>query len=54
MEVIVKFAFERETKNTRRYQEVAADGEAVIGTLYIQKSAFTKPVDNLTVIIKEG
>jgi hypothetical protein len=36
----VEFEFERATKNTFRFAEVAEDGAAVIGTLYMQKSAF--------------
>ena len=36
----LKFAKEKETKNTVRYQEVPSDGaDTVIGPLYIQKSA---------------
>ena len=35
------FEFERETKNTARFQEVPAKGEPkLIGTLYVQKWAF--------------
>lgn len=46
------FQFERETKNTRRYSEVAEDGEAVVGTLYVQKSALDGLGDgDLTVTI---
>lgn len=49
--VSVKFAFDKETKGTVRYQE---DGHApVIGTLYIRKSHFAKPEypQSLTVTI---
>ena len=35
----IKFAFERATKNTYRFQEKAS-GSPVIGTLYVQKSVF--------------
>ena len=39
--VSVKFAFDKETKGTVRYQE---EGHApVIGTLYLRKSHFAKP-----------
>ena len=29
------FKVEKDTKNTRRYQEEASDGPAIIGTLYV-------------------
>lgn len=36
----VTFEFEKETKNTIRFQEVIAENETpVCGTIYIQKSA---------------
>ena len=38
----LKFKVEKDTKNTRRYQEEAADRPAVIGTLYIQQWALRK------------
>lgn len=56
----VQFTFERDTKNTRRYQEVVAEGApTMIGTLYVQKfvgQAFDggKLPDALTVTIEEG
>jgi len=34
--------FEKETKNTRRYAEVAEDSPPIIGTLYVQKWAANK------------
>ena len=35
---VVKFKYEKETKNSVRYQEVPDDGTApIMGTLYIQK-----------------
>ena len=35
---IVKFEFERETKNSIRYKEVPEDGKApIVGSLYVQK-----------------
>lgn len=44
------FFKEKETKNTVRFQErVASDGEAIIGSLYIQKSA--QPPDRLKIVI---
>ncbi|HEY9134296.1 MAG TPA: hypothetical protein VIM85_00715 [Pseudomonadales bacterium] len=34
----VKFKYEKETKNSVRYQEVPEEGKApVVGTLYVQK-----------------
>jgi hypothetical protein len=35
---IIKFEIEKETKNSVRYKEVPAEGQApVIGSLYVQK-----------------
>lgn len=35
---IVKFEYEKETKNSVRYQEVPEEGKApIVGTLYVQK-----------------
>ena len=35
---IVKFTYEKETKNSVRYQEVPEEGKApIMGTVYIQK-----------------
>ncbi len=35
---LVKFVFEKETKNSVRYKEVPSEGKApIIGTLYVQK-----------------
>ncbi len=36
------FKVEKDTKNTRRFQEAAIDGPPVIGTLYIQQWALRK------------
>lgn len=38
-EVVLRFARERETKNTVRFEELVGDGERVIGTLYVTKAA---------------
>lgn len=36
----IRFVKERETKNTHRFQEMIEENEtAVVGTLYVQKSA---------------
>ena len=36
--VIVNFEYEKETKNSVRYQEVPEEGKApIVGTLYVQK-----------------
>lgn len=35
----LEFKWERATKNTHRFKEVAPDGEEVVGVLYIQKRA---------------
>ena len=35
---LVKFEFEKETKNSVRYKEVPSEGKApIVGTLYVQK-----------------
>lgn len=47
----LRFEFEKETKNTRRYQEVVKDTPPVVGTLYVQKWAVGK-ADGLTVTIE--
>ncbi len=36
------FQVEKDTKNTRRYQEEASDGPPIIGTLYVQQWALRK------------
>ena len=36
------FTVEKDTKNTRRYQEEASDGPPIIGTLYVQQWALRK------------
>jgi hypothetical protein len=36
------FKFEKDTKNTRRYQEETGDGPPIIGTLYLQQWALRK------------
>jgi hypothetical protein len=40
MKIEKDFDFEKETKNTNRYTEVAEGQPPVIGTLYVQKWAF--------------
>jgi hypothetical protein len=40
MKIERPFTFEKETKNTLRYAEVAEGQPPVVGTLYIQKWAF--------------
>lgn len=35
---LVKFEYEKETKNSVRYKEILVDGKApIVGTLYLQK-----------------
>ncbi len=49
----LEFKYERDTKHTYRYQEVAPEGEEKIGTLYIKKSALgNKAPATLTVTIE--
>ena len=40
MKIERPFTFEKETKNTLRYAEVAEGQPPVVGTLYVQKWAF--------------
>ena len=50
----LSFVFERETKNTIRYQEESIGKAPVCGTLYVQRWALGEPVPGrLTVIIEE-
>jgi hypothetical protein len=54
MEKTLSFSFEKDTKNTRRYQEqVVGDTRPVIGTIYVLKSV-AGSADSLTVTIKAG
>ena len=41
-ELELTFEVEKDTKNTRRYQEEASDSPPVIGTLYVQQWALRK------------
>ncbi len=37
-ETVVKFEYEKETKNSVRYKEIPDEGKApIVGTLYVQK-----------------
>ncbi|WP_279244595.1 hypothetical protein [Candidatus Litorirhabdus singularis] len=50
---IVKFEIEKETKNSVRYKEVPAEGQApIVGSLYVQKW-FAGNTKNLEVSIKK-
>jgi hypothetical protein len=49
--VIVNFEYEKETKNSVRYQEVPEEGKApMVGTLYVQKW-FAGSTKNIAVTI---
>lgn len=54
MEKKLIFNFEKETKGTRRYQEIVEEGkEKVIGTLYIRKDFLAgKKPEKIEVILK--
>ena len=41
-ELVAVFEIERDTKNTRRYAEVAEDGPPVVGTIYVQQWALRR------------
>ena len=55
-EITRKFVFDRPTKNTVRYSEEPAGGEApVVGTLYVQKWALgNQPPQVIVITMKEG
>ncbi len=46
------FTFERETKNTYRFQEEESSGPTKIGTLYVQKWSFDTPPKRIKVSIE--
>lgn len=53
-ELTVRFTFEKDTKNTRKYVEDSPDGVLRIGVLYVQKHAtlgLNNP-DNIEVTVK--
>ena len=52
-QLALRFERERETKNTIRYQELAEDGEHVVGSLYVRKAELARLGDprELTVIV---
>ena len=52
MEIEVEMEFERETKNTFRYSEIARDKPPVVGSLYIQKWALSDRPDRISVVIR--
>jgi hypothetical protein len=53
MKAELTFVFERETKNTYRFEEMPDDNDKIIvGTLYVQKSAFEHMPSMLTVVIE--
>ena len=50
---VVKFEIEKETKNSVRYKELPAEGQApIVGSLYVQKW-FAGNTHNLEVIIRK-
>lgn len=52
MDVELVFKFEKETKGTVRFKEVEGEKGAVVGTLYIRKSALSTPYpDEVKVVI---
>ncbi len=56
----LKFTYEKETKNTVRYQEELGDvahssQDIAVGALYVQKEVLGEPVpQRLKVVIEEG
>jgi len=53
-QLALRFVRERETKNTVRYQELAEDGEPVVGSLYVRKAELARLGDprELAVIVR--
>jgi len=52
-EKVVKFEFEKETKNSVRYKEVPEEGTApIVGSLYVQKW-FAGSSKNIEITIKK-
>jgi hypothetical protein len=53
-QVALTFCRERETANTVRFAELAEDGEAVVGKLYVRKAAFAQlgSPERLTVTLR--
>ena len=51
---VVEFDFERETKNTYRFQEsgLKEDERGIIGTLYILKAAFDEQPKGIKVTVE--
>lgn len=50
---VVKFSFEKETKNAVRFQETGDEANHKIGTLYVKKSAFDGKVpQSITVTVE--
>lgn len=50
MKLHAKLRFVRSTKNTHRYDEVAA--VPILGQLYVQKHAMPQPAEELDITIK--
>jgi hypothetical protein len=55
----LRFTYEKETKNTIRYQEELGDEahsnrDIAVGTLYVQKEALGEPVPQRLRVIIEG
>lgn len=49
----IKFEFEKETKNSVRYKEIPAEGQApIVGSLYVQKW-FAGGTKNLEITIEK-
>ncbi|MFQ6128652.1 MAG: hypothetical protein ACE5QW_07100 [Thermoplasmata archaeon] len=50
MEVTLTFRYERDTKRTYRFQEESEN--PIVGTLYVQKSAFKSRPEKIEVRLK--
>ena len=55
MKIVIQFRFQRSTKNTHVFEEIAPEGQSpVVGSLYVQQFAMKEPKKALTVTIEDA
>jgi hypothetical protein len=52
--ITLTFTHLNDTKGTRRFAEVAEEGQEVVGSLYVKKTSDFSKLDTLTVTIEDG
>jgi hypothetical protein len=52
--ITLTFTHLNDTKGTRRFAEVADEGQEVVGSLYVKKTSDFSKLDTLTVTISDG